>query len=72
VTSQSLSGVWRLLGIERTVERGSDVWKGVWRVGRFQVGFRLYCHHYDPADRWVVQPYVIYDRKAHASAEGDR
>lgn len=36
-----------------------------WRIGRLQLGFRLYIHHYVNApDRWVFQPEVVYDRKA--------
>lgn len=35
-----------------------------WRVGRLQFGFHLYVHHSPHlSDRWVVQPFVIYDRK---------
>jgi hypothetical protein len=41
----------------------------LWRKGRLQLGYRLYKHQYPKlgekwsGDRWVFQPYLIWDRK---------
>jgi hypothetical protein len=42
----------------------SDGWHGQLRLGRLQVVYHLWQHHYPKSsDRWVFQPSFIYDRK---------
>lgn len=48
---------------------GTKAWHRKWRFGRVQVGFHLYKHVYGPSvsDRWVLQPFAIFDRKENAT-----
>lgn len=43
----------------------TDTRLNFWRVGRLEIGYRRFIHHYSTGvgDRWVFQPYVIWDLK---------
>lgn len=49
-----------------TVDRGDEgkQWSGSAQFGRVEVGFHLYKHTSHLPDRWVLQPWVRFDRKA--------
>lgn len=46
----------------RTSDRESEGWHGQWRWGRCQFGYHVYRHRGTLPDRWVFQPFLIYDR----------
>ena len=40
----------------------SDTWSKQVRLGRLQFGYRIYRHKGVLPDRWVIQPFLIFDR----------
>lgn len=43
---------------------GTRGWHARLRIGRLQLGWHIYRHTYPTtSDRWVLQPFAIYDRK---------
>lgn len=47
----------------RTENGNSTTWHADLRFWRIQLGYRLHLHRHSSSDRWVVQPFAIYDRK---------
>lgn len=46
-----------------TKESEGTGWHGRLRIGRVQIGYHVYRHAGVLPDRWVFQPFLIYDRK---------
>jgi len=42
---------------------GTTGWHGRFHIGRLQIGWHLYQHASRHGDRWVLQPFFIYDRR---------
>lgn len=42
---------------------GSTGWHAALTLGRLHLGFHVYRHVGARSDRWVVQPWVTFDRK---------
>lgn len=49
-------------------DEGTRGWHGCIRIARLEVGFHVYRHSYPTSspDRWVFQPFFVYDRKGAA------
>lgn len=53
-----------VLGYERTRLGNGGSWARSVQLGRLQLSYRIYRHVYpSSADRWVIQPEIIWDRK---------